>query len=70
MGGSAQFVNDMKNYLVGSYGGTSQKTWNSLRYWRNVKLISVVATENACNQLWETDQRKSQIETLIYIKIT
>lgn len=25
-GGSAQFVNDMKNYLVGSYGGTSQKT--------------------------------------------
>ena len=41
-GASARFVNDMKSYLVGRYGGTSQKTWNSLRYWRNVKLISVL----------------------------
>ena len=25
-GASAKFVNDMKSYLVGRYGGTSQKT--------------------------------------------
>ena len=50
-GTSVKFVNDMKSYLVERYGETSKKTWSSLRYWRNVKLISVVATEKCMQSM-------------------